>query len=69
MIGRYANGYTGRTFTITGGVPGTQYRITVWALASGTVKRATPAVKYVTKREASELPLCTAMYVRIFTQS
>ena len=65
--GGYATVSTGATTTITfminRVVPGAQYRIVAWVLASGTSKSATPAVEYVTKREASELPLCTAMYV------
>ena len=60
---------TGRTFTIPVVVPGTQYRITLWALDNGTRRSATPAVEYVTLREESEFPLCTAMYVRMLTQS
>ena len=69
MIGVYVNTGTGRMFIIIGVVPGTQYKITAWALASGTRRSATPAVEYVTLREASELPLCTATYVRMLTQS
>ena len=60
---------TGGTFIITRAVPGTQYKITAWALASGTRRSSTPAVEYVTKREAGELPPCTATYVRMLTQS
>ena len=69
MIRGYVNGGTGAAVTIIGVVPGAQYRITAWALDSGTRRSATPAVEYVTKTEASELPLCTAMYVRMFIQS
>ena len=54
MIGGYVNTGRGRTVTISPVVPGAQYRITAWALGSGTRRSATPAVKSVTTREASE---------------
>ena len=54
MIGEYGNSGKGRTVTISPVVPGAQYRITAWALDSGTRRSATPAVKSVTTGEASE---------------
>ena len=68
MIGGYANRGTGRTFTITGVVPGVQYRITAWALGDGR-RSATPAVVDVTKTEESELPLCTASHTYVCLHS
>ena len=60
MIGQYVNTGTGREVTISPAVPGAQYRITAWALDGSYDGRrsATPAVKYVTTREARE----TCMY-------
>ena len=58
MIGQYVNkgpASTETSVTISPAVPGAQYRITAWALDSGTRRSATPAVVYVTTREASEL--------------
>ena len=54
MIGEYTNAGTRRRVTISPVVPGAQYRITAWALDSGTKRSATPAVKSVTTGEASE---------------
>ena len=67
IIGVYAN--TGRRrVPISPAVPGAQYKITAWALGDGR-RSTTPAVEYVTLKEASELPLCTATYVCMLTQS
>ena len=55
MIGRYDNELRGNTVPISPAVPGAQYRITSWALDSGTRRSATPAVKSVTAGEAGEL--------------
>ena len=52
MIGKYVNALMG---TISPTVPGAQYRITAWALDSGTRRSATPVVVYVTSKEAGEL--------------
>ena len=54
MIGEYVNAGRGRRVTISPTVPGAQYKITAWALDSGTRRSATPAVKSVTTGEASE---------------
>ena len=48
MIGEYVNTSGGMNVTISPAVPGAQYRITAWALDSGTMRSATPAVKSVT---------------------
>ena len=53
MIGEYVNTGRGRNVPISPAVPGTQYRITVWALENGS-RSATPAVKSVSTGEASE---------------
>ena len=53
MIGQYVNTGRGRRVTISPAVPGTQYRITAWALGDGR-RSATPAVEYATPGEASE---------------
>ena len=53
MIGEYVNTGRGRRVTISPAVPGSQYRITAWALGNGT-RSATPAGEYVTTGEASE---------------
>ena len=53
MIGEYDNIGKGRRVTISPAVPGAQYRITAWALGDGR-RSATPAVQYVTTREAGE---------------
>ena len=53
MIGNYVNAGRGSAVTISPAVPGAQYKITAWALGDGR-KSATPAVEYVTAREASE---------------
>ena len=55
MIGEYVNARGGNTVTISPAVPGAQYRITAWALDSGTRRSATPAVKSAITGEASEL--------------
>lgn len=44
------------------------YRITEWELGDGT-RSSTPAVVDAIKREASELPQCTAMCACMVTQS
>ena len=54
MIGEYDNTGRERRVTISPAVPGAQYRITAWALDSGTRRTATPAVENATTREASE---------------
>ena len=56
MIGEYDNVYTGRgrRVTISPVVPGAQYRITAWALGSGTRRSAAPAVNSVITGEISE---------------
>ena len=54
MIGEYVNTGRGMNVTISPAVPGAQYRITAWALDSGTRRSATPAVKSVTAGELSE---------------
>ena len=54
MIGEYYNVGTRKTVTISPVVPGVQYRITAWALDSGTRRSATPAVKSTSTRGASE---------------
>ena len=54
MIGEYMNAGSGRRVTISPAVPGAQYRITAWALDSGTRRSATPAVKSVTTAQISE---------------
>ena len=54
MTGRYMNAHN-RIVTISPAVPGAQYRITAWALDSGTRRSATPAVEYATTRESREL--------------
>ena len=53
MIGQYVNTGRGRRVTISPAVPGTQYRITAWALGYGW-RSATPAVVDATTGEASE---------------
>ena len=55
MIGEYKNTLTGRTVTISPVVPGARYRITAWALYSGTRRSNTSAVKSAAIGEASEL--------------
>ena len=55
MIGEYDNAGRGRTVTISSAVPGAQYRITAWALDSGTRRSATPAVRSATIGDVSEL--------------
>ena len=63
MIGEYVNTGRGRTVTISSVVPGAQYRITAWALDSGTRRSATPAVKSVVTGEESECrPLTLRSY-------
>ena len=54
MIGEYVNTGRGSRVTISPAVPGAQYRITAWALDSGTRRSAAPAVKSVSTGEASE---------------
>ena len=53
MIGQYVNTVRGRRVTISPAVPGSQYRITAWALSDGR-RSATPAVVDATTGEASE---------------
>ena len=55
MIGEYDNAGRGRRDTISPAVPGAQYRITAWALDSGTRRSATPAVEYNTTQDTREL--------------
>ena len=55
MMGWYANVGRRKRVTINPAVPGAQYRITAWALNSGTRRSTRPAVLLVTTREASEL--------------
>ena len=60
MTGEYVNAGKERTVTISSAVPGAQYRITAWALDSGTRRGNTSAVKSVTtggKRECRPLTL------------
>ena len=54
LIGEFANTGGGRTVTISPAIPGTQHRITAWALDSGIRRSATPAVKCVTTGGTSE---------------
>ena len=57
MIGQYMNTGRGRRVTISPAVPGTQYRITAWALSDGGYdgrRSATPAVVNATTREAGQ---------------
>ena len=54
MIGEYVNARTKGTVTIRPAVPGAQYRITAWALDSGTRRSATPAVESVIVKENGE---------------
>ena len=54
MIGEYVNTHRGRTVTVSPAVPGAQYRITAWALDSGTRRSATPAVESAMAKETSE---------------
>ena len=65
MIGQYVNTGRGRRVTISPAVPGAQYRITAWALDGSYDGRrsATPAVEYVTTREARE----TCMYKSVIS--
>ena len=51
MIGVYLKLIRGKRVTISSAVPGAQYRITAWALDSGTRRSAAPAVKSVTSGE------------------
>ena len=53
MIGEYVNAGRGQTVAISPAVPGTQYRITAWALGGGR-RSATPTVVYATTGEAGE---------------
>ena len=58
MIGEYDNegkAETQKRVTISPAVPGAQYRVTAWALDSGTRRSATPAVEGATTGEAREL--------------
>ena len=59
MIGEYVNAHRGRRVTISPAVPGAQYRITAWALDSGTRRSASPAVKSAITGGASEHSLLT----------
>ena len=57
MIGEWDNegrAPSGKIVTISPAVPGARYRITAWALDSGTRRSAEPAVESVTTGEASE---------------
>ena len=55
IYGEYVNTGRGRNNAINSVVPGTQYRITAWALGTRDGRRSVaPAVVYVTTREASE---------------
>ena len=55
MIGEYVNAQMRkRQVTISPAVPGAQYKITAWALDSGTRRSATPAVKSAMAKETSE---------------
>ena len=66
MIGEYVNTGRGRRVTISPAVPGAQYRITAWALNTGS-RSATPAVESITAGKASELHghPCEHMYTQI----
>ena len=55
MIGEYVNALRGETVTISSAVPGAQYRITAWALDSGTRRSNTSAVKIARTGDKSEL--------------
>ena len=59
MMGEYGNVGTRRTVTISPAVPGAQYRITAWALGSGTRRSAAPAVKSASTGGNSEHSLLT----------
>ena len=54
MIGEYVNTGRARRVTISPAVSGAQYRITAWALDSGTRRSATPAVDGTITTEACE---------------
>ena len=54
MIGKYANTGARRKFTISPAVPGTQYRITVWALHVDGNRSATLTADYASTKEACE---------------
>ena len=60
MIGEYVNTGRGRRVTISPVVPGAQYRITAWALESGTRRSATSAVESVITGGTSKQRLQTA---------
>ena len=66
MIGEYVNARRGRMVAISPAVPGVQYRITAWALDSGTRRSATPAVKSVTTGGTSE---CRPLTLRTYLDS
>ena len=53
MIGQYVNTGRGRNVTISPAIPGTQYRITAWAL-SDRRRSATPAVVNAITGEAGQ---------------
>ena len=55
MIREYVNTGKGRPVTISPAVPGAQYRITAWALDTGTRRSATPAVKIASTEDKNEL--------------
>ena len=55
MIGEYFSKGREGSVTISSAVPGAQYRITAWALNTGTRRSATPVVEYVTTEEKGEL--------------
>ena len=69
MIVEYVNTGRGRRVTISPAVPGAQYRITAWALDSGTRRSTTPAVKSVTTGEASEWELQTIGDFTLYKQA
>ena len=62
MIGEYDNVRNRRIVTISPAVPGTQYRITAWAIGGGT-RSATPAVVSVTTGEESKSKCGQVQYV------
>ena len=64
MIGEYENTGRGGRVTISPAAPGTQYRITAWALLGDYNGRrsATPAVVHATTGEARECVIYTCTY-------
>ena len=53
--------------TISPVVPGSQYKITAWALRSSTSRSATPAVVYATAGETSECDIRTCIIPIVYT--